>query len=305
MNLYTNASHHTVGSTRRRRRRSFASAAGVLVAMSSLVVTTGSAARASESGTVGHAGGDVPRALTAHVVHRTAYPSGVLDVKEPSGEAPPAADALRGYRRVYKTDFNGHALPAGWGRFNGFPQGDNQSEWLPSHVVVSGGVVRLIASRDPALGGMWVTGGISQYGVHRAYGAYFVRSRVTGPGPDQNEMLWPVAPVWPPEVDFNEMGTSTTSTSWAVHYGHGAAFVQGTRTFNMERWHTWGLIWTPRVMTFTIDGHSWGRLTNWGEIPHQPMELDIQQQVWCQPRLACPSRASAIEIDWVEEFARV
>lgn len=226
------------------------------------------------------------------------------DEREPSGLAPPPANALRGYRLTYKTDFGGRSLPTGWGTFDGLPQGDNQSRWLPSHVVVSGGVVRLIASRDAALGGKWVTGGISQYSVHRTYGAYFIRSRVTGPGPDQNEMLWPAAPVWPPEVDINEMGNSTSSTSWTVHYGRGSAFVQTTRRFNMERWHTWGVIWTPHSMIFTIDGRSWGTLTSWAAIPHQQMMLDVQQQVWCQPRLACPTRASAIEVDWVAEYAR-
>ena len=52
----------------------------------------------------------------------------------------------------------------------------------------------------------------------------------------------------------------------------------------------------------TLSTSSWGQLTNWAEIPHQQMMLDVQQQVWCQPRLACPTRPSAIEIDWVEEF---
>ena len=230
------------------------------------------------------------------------YPVGIRDRAEPSGIAPPPANALAGYHRTYATDFGGTALPKGWGTFDGIPMGDNQSQWRPSHVIVSGGLVRLIASKDAA--GQWITGGIGQFDLGRAYGAYFVRSRVTGPGPDQNEMLWPVAPVWPPEVDFNEMGYSTTSTSWTVHYGHGSAFVQTTRSFNMERWHTWGLIWTPTSMTFTIDGRSWGVLTNYAEIPHQKMTLDVQQQVWCHPDLACPKRASAIEVDWVAEYAK-
>ena len=39
-------------------------------------------------------------------------------------------------------------------------------------------------------------------------------------------------------------------------------------------------------------------------IPHQKMMLDVQQQVWCQPRLACPTRASAIEVDWVAEYVK-
>lgn len=294
MNLSTNTSRATTGSLCHRARR-LSVCASALVAASLLIVTTPSGA-ASDKG---------PRAThRAHHVAHLAFPHGVRAMWEPSGQAPPPPNALKGYRRTYLTDFRGHTLPKGWGTFAGLPQGDNQSRWLPSHVIVSSGVVRLVASKDAALRGKWVTGGISQYSVGRTYGAYFIRSRVTGPGPDQNEMLWPVAHVWPPEVDFNEMGNSTSSTSWTVHFGHGSTFVQNTRRFNMERWHTWGVIWTPRSMTFTIDGRSWGRLTNWGAIPHQKMMLDVQQQVWCQPRLACPTRASALVIDWVEEYAR-
>jgi Glycosyl hydrolases family 16 len=291
MDLCPNASSNAVGVLRRRARRTSATVAAVL-AMSLLVVTTPSGAAshtlASQPG--------YPR------IARAQFPVGVRDASEPSGAAPPLASSLPGYQRVYTTDFSGSALPSGWGTFAGVPSGDDQSRWLPSHVVVSGGVVRLIASKDA--GGGWVTGGIGQFGVGRAYGAYFVRSRVTAPGPDEDEMLWPVAPVWPPEVDFNEMGNSGTSTSWTVHYGHGNTFVQTTRNFNMERWHTWGLIWTPTSMTFTIDGHPWGVLTRYAEIPHQKMTLDVQQQVWCQPDLACPTRATSLEVDWVAEFAK-
>jgi len=271
-----------------------------------LIVTTPSNAASAKDVRATHGGAHrtAHRRVAPRRVAHLAYPHGTRAAWEPSGQAPPPANALRSYRRTYLTDFRGNALPKGWGRFNGFPQGDKQSRWLPSHVVVSNGVVRLIASRDAALGGEWVTGGISQFSVGRTYGAYFIRSHVTGPGPDQNEMLWPVAHVWPPEVDFNEMGNSTTSTSWTVHFGHGSTFVQNTQRFNMQRWHTWGLIWTPRVMTFTVDGKSWGSLTRWAAIPHQQMMMDIQQQVWCQPRLACPTRASAMVIDWVEEYAR-
>lgn len=292
MNLSPNASRRTTGALRQRTRRCSVAAAA-LITVSLLAATT-------PSGAAPHASG-VARVATKGIEDQP-YPVGVRDAHEPSGIAPPTATALRGYRHTYTQDFAGHVLPKGWGTFDGVPQGDDQSHWLPSHVVVSGGLVRLIASKDAA--GTWITGGVSQFSVGRAYGAYFIRSRVTGPGPDQNEMLWPVAPVWPPEVDFNEMGYSPKSTSWTVHYGHGSAFVQTTRSFNMERWHTWGLIWTPKKMTFIIDGHSWGSLTDVQQIPHQKMMLDVQQQVWCHPRLACPTRSSALEVDWVAEYVK-
>jgi beta-glucanase (GH16 family) len=167
-------------------------------------------------------------------------------------------------------------------------------------------MVRLVAYRDPAFHNAWVTGGMCQCspGSGHTYGAYFVRSRVTGPGPDENELLWPVAPVWPPEVDLNEMGGPATSTSWTVHYGTGYAQIQGTRSFNMLRWHTWGVIWTPRSLTFTIDGHPWGRITNVGQIPHQAMTLDIQQETYCGHAVvnACPTHPVALQVDWVAEY---
>jgi hypothetical protein len=190
MSLYPNASSNATGALRHHARR-LCTTAAALVVVSLLVVTAPS--------------GAAPHFLTVHakrerVVHAE-FPVGIRDAAEPSGIAPPPANALRGYWRSYTTDFGGTALPAGWGPFAGIPMGDDQSSWLPSHVVVSGGLVRLISSKSTA--GQWVTGGIGQFDLSRSYGAYFVRSRVTGPGPDQNEMLWPAAPVWPPEVDFN------------------------------------------------------------------------------------------------------
>ena len=82
---------------------------------------------------------------------------------------------------------------------------------------------------------------------------------MTGPGPDQNEMLWPVAPVWPPEVDFNEMGYSTNVDVLDRPLRPRLGVRADDASFNMERWHTWGLIWTPTSMTFTIDGEVLGR----------------------------------------------
>jgi hypothetical protein len=214
---------------------------------------------------------------------------------------------MRGYVLSYRNDFSHRVLPSEWGKFAGVPSGDSGSEWAPSHVLAGGGVVRLSTYRDPKFGGRWVSGGMCQcgQGQGRLYGAFFVRSRVSGPGPDEAELLWPVAPAWPPEVDLNESAFATNSTSWTVHYGNGNAFAQGTHSFNLERWHTWGVIWTARSLTFSMDGRLWGRTTNYAEIPHQPMTLDIDQQTRCNVPAswaACPHHRATLEIDWVAEY---
>ena len=239
---------------------------------------------------------------------RVVFPFGVPDRREPSGLAPPGARAMRGYVMSYRQDFGAKTLPAEWGKFNGVPSGDAGSQWAPSHVQIGGGIIRLQTYRDPKFGNNWVSGGMCQCRKGRLYGAFFVRSRVTGPGPDEADLLWPVAPVWPPEVDFNESAYATNSTSWTVHYGSGNAFTQGTHGFNLMRWHTWGVIWTPRSLTFTMDGRSWGRITNYGEIPHQPMTLDIDQQTRCNVPAswaACPTHPATLQIDWVAEYAPI
>ncbi len=83
-----------------------------------------------------------------------------------------------GYKLTYSTDFTGSALPSGWSAYSGAPgASDPGSQWATTHDVVSGGILSLNAWQDPAFGNEWVTGGTSQDGVSRSYGAYFVRSR--------------------------------------------------------------------------------------------------------------------------------
>jgi beta-glucanase (GH16 family) len=216
-----------------------------------------------------------------------------------------AANALAGYTLSYETDFTGTALPAGWGAYSGKPGSDPGAQWGLAHAVVSNGMLQLNTYQDPAYGGEWVTGGVSQWGHSQTYGAYFVRSRVTGAGPTNVELLWPVAPVWPPEIDFNETGGATVGTSATVHWSANGANNQDQRsdhTVDMTQWHTWGVIWTPTSITYTLDGQVWGTVTVASEIPNQPMVLDLQQQTWCSSGFACPTSPQSMDIDWVAEY---
>lgn len=129
----------------------------------------------------------------------TPYPLGTADSTEPSGLAPPSATAMAGYSQTYVNDFTGTSLPSGWDTFSGNPGGDPGEQWAASHVVVSGGLIQLNTWQDSAYGGEWVAGGICQCGQSQTYGAYFVRSRLTGAGPTGVQLLWPVANVGHPK----------------------------------------------------------------------------------------------------------
>jgi beta-glucanase (GH16 family) len=219
---------------------------------------------------------------------------------EPSSQAPPAASFLLGYTRSYCTDFVGTNLPAGWERFNGVPSGDPGSMFDPSHVVVANGVLSLNTERSSSNDGRWATGGVCQCGLGRTYGTYLVRSRITGPGDDEDQMLWPVAHVWPPEVDFNETGFHLTKTAWYVHFSTSNKQIAKTLNIDLEKWHTWGVQWTPTRMDFTVDGRVWGVVRSPSVIPHEKMTLDMSQQTYCA--IECPTRPVSMQVDWVAEY---
>jgi hypothetical protein len=254
-----------------------------------------------------------PVTTTTGAGSSSTIPDGVPNSSEPSGEAPPGANAMSGYTQSYVTDFTGTALPSGWNAYSGAPgSSDPGSQWAVTHDVVSGGILSLNAFQDPAFGNEWVTGGTSQDGVSRSYGAYFVRSRETGGGPTLVELLWPTNNVWPPEIDFDETdgpsGRTTATNIWAVNNGVKSQ-QQSQLTIDMTQWNTFGVIWTPTSLTYTVNGTVWGTFTNASEIPSTPMHLDLQQQTWCGAAAntdgenACPTAPESMQVDWVAEYA--
>lgn len=239
--------------------------------------------------------------LTAKASTSSSYPVGTASNSEPSGEAPPSPWALPGYRQSYVTDFGGSSLPPGWSAFSGTPGSDPGSQWASSHVVESGGLLQLNAWPDPAYGNEWVTGGLCQCAVAQTYGAYFVRSRMTGPGPTQVELLWPVSG-WPPEIDFSETYGGDSSSMATLHFSSANDEVHQVLNIDMTKWHTWGVIWTPSLISYVVDGKVWGTVNVASEIPDQPMTLDLQQQTWCSSGEACPTSPQSSQIDWVAEY---
>jgi beta-glucanase (GH16 family) len=234
---------------------------------------------------------------------RTGCDATALAPSEPSRKAPPPSNWLAGATRVYCSDFPGTELPGGWGKFSGVPGGDPAGYFDPSHVVVDQGMLSLLTARESRINNRWATGGVCHCGVAQTYGTYLVRSRLTGSGIDNVQMLWPVAHNWPPEVDFNETGDRTSRTAWYVHYSPSNHQIAKTLKIDLLRWHTWGVIWTPHIMKFTVDGAIWGTVRSMSAIPHEKMTLDLSQQTWCGIAPECPSKPASMQVDWVAEFS--
>jgi hypothetical protein len=266
---------------------------GVALVAAALVLSSTLIAAGPTAGAVPRQAG--PRDVT--------YPIGVFDESEPSGFAPPPGWAIPGYQRTYVNDFNRPLDPSLWAKFSGVPGGDPAGLFQRSHVKEFGGELKIETYRDHNDNNRWATGGICLCGLKTTYGAFFVRSRETHAGPDDVELLWPYAPnIWPPELDFDEMGVADNSSSWTDHYTSPSQFVQQSTTIDVLHWHTWGVVWTPTSVTFVVDGRVWGVITDPTEIPSIPMTLDMQQQTWCGIHPECPTRTSAMLIDWVAIF---
>ncbi|NNN03933.1 MAG: glycoside hydrolase family 16 protein, partial [Acidimicrobiaceae bacterium] len=241
---------------------------------------------------------------TTTVAPTTAYPLGVVNSSEPSGYSPPTANALPGFTQSYVSDFSGSSLPAGWYTYSGKPGSDPGAQFGgANHVKVANGLLSLLTYQDPNYGNEWVTGGLCQCGLSQTYGAYFVRSRVTGPGPTQVELLWPAANTWPPEVDFTETDGTTSQSAATTHWGSTNSQEQHKVNTNLTQWHTWGVVWTPTSLTYTLDGVAYASVQNSAGIPQQAMTLDIQQQTWCSSGFACPTSPQQLQVDWVAEYS--
>ena len=231
------------------------------------------------------------------------YPLGVINSAEPSGVGPMLADAIPGFVESYVNDFSGSVLPSGWYLFTGVPGGDPTGHFSAAHVVVSNGLLELNAWKDPAFHNRWVTGGLCLCGRPQTYGAYFVRSRQTGSGPNEVELLWPEDNSWPPEIDFNETGGASFATSATVHWTIANHLIQSSLAVNLGQWHTWGVIWTPDAVKYTLDGRVWASDTLRDSIPGQPMTLDFEQRTVCNPLTQCPRRPTSLLIDWVTTYS--
>jgi hypothetical protein len=231
------------------------------------------------------------------------YPVGTPDRLEPSSMAPPSATAFPGYRLSYVNDFNTAHIPPGWLLFSGHPGGIPTANFSTSHVIVSQGLLQLKTSRDPAFNDRWTTGGLCQCRHPVKYGAFFVRSRITGPGANSVELLWPWNNAsWPPELDFNENLNHLFLTTSTTHWGTVNHAQFDIVRINMLNWHTWGVIWTPTYVLYVVDGHPWHEFSVAGEVPTIPMTLDFEQRALCPSAAECPTAPSALLIDWVAEY---
>ena len=94
------------------------------------------------------------------------------------------------------------------------------------------------------------------------YGAFFVRSRITNAGPNEVELLWPASKPVAPRDRLQRVGLALerhVGDRAPRHLPANDQFIQqNLGGIDLRQWHTWGVIWTPTAITYTVDGKQWG-----------------------------------------------
>jgi hypothetical protein len=207
----------------------------------------------------------------------------------PSGLAMPQRPPV-GWKIVFADNFTGSSLGSEWNEYSGEPGNDPGGWWGPSHDVVAHGDLQLQTYPDAracqASAGCRsydgeVSGGLKLQ-IPETYGRYLVRLRAAdAKGVSVVALLWPANDGFPPEIDFVEdNGVSPRRLATAtLHYGADDTEIHKTLPIDLARWHTYGVVWSPGSISYTVDGHPWASISG-AEVPSQPMELAIQTQTW-------------------------
>jgi beta-glucanase (GH16 family) len=161
--------------------------------------------------------------------------------------------------------------------------------YVPEQVQLANGTLRLVAKPAMVLGvgGRpfgYVSGLVSNLSPQRnlfsfTYGYVEARARVPK-GAGLWSALWmlPTSRESEPEIDiFEVIGDNPDTAYMTLHYIKDGQDKQ--RKFNYrgssfaEGWHTFGLLWTPDVIIWFVDGAPRWFVTNTAQIPDEPMYL--------------------------------
>ena len=233
---------------------------------------------------------------------------------EPGGPLP--ASSLPGWQLTYSTHFNSNSLPDGWSAYSGEPGSDPYGYWDPANVTVSNGELHLrtTANDDPQRPDTYSTGGVGFYGDTQEYGMYLIRMKGDHEPSLQISnivLLWPARQgVWPPEIDFYEDGGGSRAAYTASLHpgpnGDDCCVIRHSMSNTGTQWHTYGVIWTPTSITYTIDGKQWakvqpGEVSSPGSWPTMQMTLDLQSQNLGPAQPSHP--VETMTVAWVAEYA--
>lgn len=236
--------------------------------------------------------------------------------------APPAAGEF-GSTPIWSDEFNGAAIDRRkWTNLFDGPSWDNGNvfDWTEGQLSVSNGMLNIGLARQPD--GRWDVGGMAAYeradgsGFGFQYGKVEIRAKASQEikGAGMCFLLWPEKDDhWPPEIDILETpaGDGLFTNHWQGPGGNGDNEQEDHRfALDYDRWHVYGLEWTPDRITMTVDGREVKTLTT--HVAAEPMSVALMgyvgspSQTWYggSPDPAGPGRMD-ISVDYVRVYDHI
>lgn len=241
-----------------------------------------------------------------------------------------SADSHRppaGMRLAWHDEFGGRSLDRSrWstvmdfpGRAGGHYHNTSYGSYaVDENVVLSRGRLHLVADNKPVVGTdpagtyRYTEGFISSHDkFFQAYGYWEICTRFpAGKGLWPAFWLIPQDRSWPPEIDVAEwfgsiegMHSGLASGTWPEvrwdsHWLYGLTPTTG--------WHTYGLLWSPGRITFTVDSRPTSTITG-SQVPDKPMYIVLNSGTWANPDRGGPPDATTkfpntFDIDYVRVY---
>lgn len=240
-----------------------------------------------------------------------------VSAPEPATAGPARAAVSPTWTLVAKDDFVSFDSSR-WTKFDGAAGCCPDNRWSPAMVNVSGGMLHL--QNKPDASGNWTSGGVGAWAwpaATRTYGRYDVRVRFApGAGVSAVGLLWPMAPNWPPEIDFYEIGAeyATRQTMYVTNHwpdwspGHNGehAYKQAFVNGDFTTWHTISTRWSWNSLKVYVDGVLRFNETDQYKIPDEKMWLGFQTHAervnGTLQRLPAGQTSVDLDIDWVRIY---
>ena len=229
-----------------------------------------------------------------------------------------APRSTAGWQADFVDNFSGSLNTSVWGRYHGgVPAGtvstyNRANASVNQSVQVDDGVLQLTSKQS---NGAWTSAGLSSSpGFSARQGKWVVKAKFDRAyGVGYAFLLMPKGGGWPPELDIIEGTMGGPHLMSTFHYGTAANHLQQQRWLkgvDMSVWHTYGVILSDGLITYTLDGRAWASVAS-SVVPTVPMWLGFQAGVKDCARStgecltsATPTSAN-ISIDWVAHYRRV
>jgi Glycosyl hydrolases family 16 len=201
-----------------------------------------------------------------------------------------------GWKLVDRDEFDGTALGAKWGPYDGEGHGGDGRR-SPDAISVRNGVLVIHGDANGTTGGL-------AYREARRFGRWEMRARFPKGDPQYHPvlLLWPADDDWPQggEIDVAETDSAADSVSFFLHYGSANRQKSATRKVDLAQWHNYAVEWTADGVTGYLDGEKWFTSTDPGTVPPGRMQPSIQLD-WF-PDGGAP-KPTELLVDWIRAYA--